>query len=119
MDQNAKLNRRQFLNKIAVTGAAVTGASIILSACKNDGGAGGQAAAPASTPKVDCSDVSALTDAEKKTREGLKYVDVTPDAAKNCANCKLFQKKAPCNGCTVVKGPIAENGWCSAWAPMG
>lgn len=122
MDQNSKLDRRQFLNKIAVTCAAVTGAGIVLSACKGSnaegGGATGQggAAAPAAT---DCSDLSALSEADKKSRTGLQYVEVSAKPNQNCANCKLFQEKAPCNGCSVVKGPIAAGGWCAAWAAKG
>lgn len=116
MDQNSKLDRRQFLSKIAVTCAAVTGAGIVLSACKGgnaDGGGGASAPAPAAT---DCSDLSALSDADKKSRTGLQYVEVSAKPNQNCANCKLYQEKAPCNGCSVVKGPIAAGGWCAAWA---
>lgn len=124
MDQNKKLDRREFFTKAAAAGAAVTGAAVILSACKGDaaqggGAAAGGAAAGGAAAAADCSDVSKLTDAEKGLRTSLKYVDNTEKPGQNCGNCKLFEKKAPCNGCSVVKGPIAENGWCVSWAAKG
>lgn len=66
-----------------------------------------------------CNDVSALSDADKQTREQLKYVDASVIAAKNCDNCQLFvaaEAGKPCGGCKVVKGPINAKGYCTAWA---
>ena len=110
-----KLDRRAFFKRAAAIGAAATGASAFLAACKNEGSGGGGGAQPAAKKKVDCSDLSALTEQQKKQREALKYVDKSPKPEQNCANCKLYEKKEPCNGCSVVPGPIAAKGWCSAW----
>ena len=51
--------------------------------------------------------------------KALKYVAVTPDASKNCANCALYQGKAgsAAGGCSLFGAKqVAANGWCSAWA---
>ena len=117
-----KLNRRAFFERAALIGATAIGAGTFLAACDSGkagakggdkAGGGTKAAAPA---KTDCTDVSKLSDGDKKMRESLKYIDVSAKPDQNCENCKLFVKKDPCNGCSVVKGPIAAKGWCSAWA---
>ncbi len=114
-----KLNRRQFFERAAVIGAAVTGASAFLSGCKkSDGGGGASSSTKKKEPKADCSDLSGLSEQQKAQRKSLNYVDQTPKAEKNCANCKLFKKEGPCNKCTVVPGPIAAKGYCTAWQPM-
>lgn len=106
-----KLDRRAFFGRALLLGVGAVGAGAVLTACENSGGG----AATPKTPKVDCSDVSALSEAELNTRNSLKYVDVTPIPAKVCDNCKLYVEKPPCNGCTVVPGPIAAKGYCAAW----
>jgi hypothetical protein len=110
-----KMTRRELLAKAAGVGVVLVGAGALLSACKSEGGAPAGGAAPAAA--ASCDDVSALSDADKKTRESLKYVSKTPDAAKRCDGCSLYIPGSPCGGCKVVKGPIAAEGWCSAWAP--
>jgi hypothetical protein len=111
-----KLTRRALLERAAMTGAVLVGASALLGACKQDEAGGGGKPAE---PKVDCSDLSALTDAEKNTRNSLKYVDKSTKPGQNCKNCKLYKEAPPCGGCEVMKGPIAAEGWCSAWQKLG
>lgn len=116
-----KLNRREFFARAAVIGAAVTGASTILAACQNEKGKDGGGGAGKPEPKakkVDCTDVSGLDDKQKNLRKSLQYVDKSTKPEQTCDNCKLFEKKDPCNGCKVVPGPIAAKGWCASWAPM-
>ncbi|MFT4604084.1 MAG: hypothetical protein ACI9W4_000804 [Rhodothermales bacterium] len=65
-------------------------------------------------------DTAGLTEQEVAMRNSLAYVDVTPDAAKNCLNCSLYLAAAAgasCGGCNLLKGPIAPNGYCISWAP--
>jgi hypothetical protein len=122
-----KLNRRDFFRRAAVMGASVAGAGVFLSACKQDG-ADAKKTDKAKADKADkgaakdgelsCMDTSGLTDAEKKTRESLKYVDKSPKPDKDCENCKLYtEPKEPgtCGGCTVVAGPIHPDGYCISW----
>jgi len=83
------------------------------------GGIGGLLAACHPKPaQVDCTDVQALSDADKQMRTTLQYIDKSPDPAKICGGCNFFQKPAMvdiCGGCTLVKGPIATAGHCTSW----
>ena len=125
-----KLNRRDFFRRAAVVGASVAGAGMLLSACEKGGDAkgGGKADKSGADKKakggdkgggeLTCTDTSGLTDAEKKTRESLKYVDKSPKPDKNCLNCKLYtqpKEEGGCGGCTVVAGPIHPKGYCISW----
>ena len=119
--KTTELTRRAFLEKAAAAGALTLGASLI-AACKPNEGAdkGGDAKPadkPADKPAAGCTDVSALTDAEMANRNALKYVDKSPDPAKNCSGCALYTPGSPCGGCTVIKGPIAPDATCTAFAP--
>ena len=108
-----RLDRRTFLERAAALGAAAS-AFGVLAAC--DGGG----SRPKTRPKAGgggCSDLSGLTDAELAAREKLGYVDVSKVQGKLCSNCSLYEVKKPCNGCKVIKGPIAASGYCTAWAP--
>jgi High potential iron-sulfur protein len=100
--RDAKLSRRHALT---VLGAVPVAAA--LAAC-------GKKSEPDS-----CSDVSALSDADKTGRTALQYVDKSTDAAKRCEVCSLYQPApdaAQCGGCQVVKGPIHPKGYCNAFA---
>jgi len=121
-----ELSRRDFLLRVSALGAVAAGSGTLLAAC---GGGESQPeaaapAAPAAEPEsqaaaADCSDVSALTDAEKQMRTQLQYVGETPDASKRCDGCALYtapEGDAACGGCQIVKGPIAPGGWCVSWA---
>lgn len=110
--KNQTMTRRQLLSTAARSGLLVLGAGTALMACKGKSNAQAPKSKAAANGKCD---VSNLTEAEKKTRTGMKYVDQTPIAAKRCDNCKLYRKGQGCNTCTVVKGPIAAAGYCIAW----
>ena len=63
-----------------------------------------------------CSDVSGLSPDDLRVRtETAKYVEQSPEAGKNCAGCSLYKPAAEgqCGACTVVKGPINPNGYCT------
>lgn len=114
--ESKELTRRAFLERAAALGGVAMGASLIM-ACKPKESAGGEKGGGGDSAAKGCTDVSGLTDAEKATRNSLKYEDKSSDPAKNCANCSLFVAGEPCGTCTVVKGPIAAAGNCTAWAP--
>lgn len=106
--ENNKLNRRNFLKKAALYGAAVPAAGVILAACKSGG-----------SSAEGCTDVSSLAPADKQMRETLKYVDVATNPAQDCAGCQFFTAPASgqtCGSCTLVKGPINSKGGCLSWA---
>ncbi len=117
--ESKELTRRAFLERAAALGGVALSASLVM-ACKPKESAGGEkggAAGGGDKAAAGCTDVSGLTDAEKATRNSLKYVDKSTDPAKNCGNCSLFVAGEPCGTCSVVKGPIAAAGNCTAWAP--
>lgn len=103
------IGRRYCLRTTFIAGAA--GATGLLAAC-------GGKKKTASKSTLSCKDTSGLTPAEKQMREQLAYVDKSPQAAKNCANCSFFQSKGDnaCGGCTLIKGPIHPQGYCNSWA---
>jgi hypothetical protein len=121
----SEITRRNFLEKTAYTAAATLTLGYLLAGCKSEGDAGaakgaGDTKKQAASGDFSCTDVSGLSDADKATRESLKYVDKTPDPAKPCDACALYTQPtggAQCGGCTVVKGPIHPKGYCTAWAP--
>ncbi len=99
------LTRRAFLERAALLGAVASVGGVAVASCT--GGGGG----------FTCDDVSGLSEADAATRTSLAYVDASPEAEKNCLNCQLYTGgEAECGACTVVKGPIHPQGYCTAWA---
>ena len=108
------VTRRAFIGRVAVIGAAI-GAAPVLAAC---GKKAGEPAAPAPAGPIDCSDITALTDAEKKTRADLQYVEASAKPDQSCTNCEQYAAAADaatCGACTLVPGPINPTGWCLSW----
>ena len=80
--------------------------------------AGFLAACGKKTEPDSCSDVMALSDAEKMARTALQYTDRSLQADKHCALCNLYQPSsdpAKCGSCQIVKGPIHPKGYCTAF----
>jgi hypothetical protein len=100
--------RRVFLGRFAAVGAALT-APALLAAC----GGGG-----APTAAAECDGYDALTPQDLQMRQGLQYVDATPDPAKMCSNCIQYTAPTggPCGGCKLFAGPVVPGGYCSVWA---
>ena len=130
-DDQTDVSRRRFLHSLSIAGVVGAGGSL-LAACgggsdgSGDGGASQTQSGDggAATAQADCSDLSGLSDAQKQQREqmvnSLQYVEESPEANKNCANCSLYQKEkygAGCGGCTLFPGPVAAEGYCTSWAP--
>ena len=102
------VTRRRFL----ASAGAVLGVGPILAAC-----GGGDDAVVASA----CTGYDALRPQDLQAREALGYVDVTPNAAQRCDNCRLYNQPeggSPCGGCQLFAGPVAPAGWCRSWAAM-
>lgn len=78
------ISRKEFLIKSLGLMGAVIAVPSLLSSC-----AEGKKELAADA----CDDLSGLSETEIKKRENVKYVAQTPDAAKNCANCRFY--KAP------------------------
>lgn len=111
---DSQVTRREFLERIAILGAAI-GAAPVLAACSTE--QAGEAPVD-TTAGMKCDDVSALTDAEKKTRTDLQYVEATTNPDQTCLNCQQYKAgadAATCGTCTLVPGPINPAGWCLSW----
>lgn len=103
------MNRKEFLRRSAALAGFVAVPGLI-TACGGSGST--ELAADA------CNDLSGISDTEKKKRENLKYVAKSPEAGKQCSNCKFWQAPAEpgsCGGCTLFKGPVHPKGYCTSW----
>ncbi len=119
MNDNGTLDRRAFLERAMMIGLAAGSAGLVSACDGGDAKKSGGTGRSKTSRKGDggCSDLGDLKPADIKVREQLAYVEVSKVQGKNCLNCGLFQAKKPCGGCSVIKGPIAEKGYCTAWAP--
>ncbi len=118
------ISRRDFIQRLSLFGAAGVGASM-LAAC---GGGEQQADTPAADPPAEepvaesftCTDTEGLTEAELTMRnETFSYVDTSTEEGKTCDNCALYVAAAEgqqCGTCTIIKGPIHPDGYCTSWA---
>lgn len=128
---NDRVTRRRFLQSLGVAGLVGVGGTM-LSACGggsddtggSDADAGASSAESDAMAQADCSDLSGLTDAEKQQRQqmakSLGYVEESPEANKNCANCQLYVESeggSGCGGCQLFPGPVYPEGYCNSWAP--
>ncbi len=107
-----QVSRRQWLQTVATgtalaAGAVVTGGALLQ-------GCGSK------NKELACTDLAGLSSQDRTTREQLKYVDHSPDAAKVCEGCRFWQvapEPNSCGACTLVKGPIHPKGHCNSWVP--
>jgi hypothetical protein len=68
-----------------------------------------------------CQDFSDLSDDEMALRSQMGYTDQSPFDDRNCVNCSLFVKTdeaLSCGNCLAMKGPVADSGYCTVWAPV-
>lgn len=128
-DDRNRVSRRRFLHSLSIAGVVGAGGSL-LAACGGGSDESGDTSsaegeASGATASGDCSDLSDLSDAEIQQREqmvkSLNYVEESPQAEKNCANCSLYQEAqygSGCGGCQLFPGPVASQGYCDSWAPQ-
>ena len=117
-----EFTRKTFLQRSAVFGAAGLAATTFLANCGGRNPDEDEEEEVGSTASA-CGDVSGLSPVEKQSRAATvtagAYVEVSPDAAKNCANCQLYKEPAAgtsCGGCQLFAGPVAPLGYCNSWA---
>ncbi|MBK8505940.1 MAG: high-potential iron-sulfur protein [Saprospiraceae bacterium] len=68
-----------------------------------------------------CEDFSGISEPEFKVREAFGYVKDSPIAESQCKNCNLWKPPAEglsCGGCTLFKGPVYDQAYCTYWAPI-
>lgn len=98
----SKLNRREFLQRAAAAGAVLAGAGAFATACSK---------------KEACLDLDALEADARQIVEQNNYVDRSPKASENCANCTFFTaEEGSCGPCTLFLGAsVAAEGYCDGW----
>jgi hypothetical protein len=116
-----EMTRKEFLH-VAFWGLAAGAGATLLASC---GGKEEQAQTTAQKPAAEpvaadpCADVSGLTQPELTMRnETLKYVAHSKEEGKRCDNCKFWEPAVEgetCGGCTLIKGPINPEGYCTSW----
>jgi hypothetical protein len=103
-------------------GAALGGfvASVWTSSCGPGGPSPEEVARRASEydDRLDCTDTSALFEAEIEIRSNNQYVDRSSNERERCFNCRNYEPApdtSTCGGCSTVPGPINPLGHCTAW----
>lgn len=100
-EKAGNIGRRRLLFGLAATSVAVP----LVSAC---GGGGGSA--------FSCAGPDQLTPSQKAARDGRKYVEVSGEADKDCANCTFFKSPgAGCGTCAIDNLPANPDGYCNSW----
>lgn len=116
-----RISRKEFLQRCALLGAAVVGGGSLVQGCGggDKGESDGSQQTASQTSAADpCGDTTGLTETDIQMRTNLKYVAVSAEEGKNCANCKFFladQYSEECGGCQLFKGPVHPKGNCSSW----
>lgn len=107
----SKMGRRDATRRALTVLGAVFVAPSALAACggEEEEAGGGE---------LTCTDTSGLEQAAITTREAQNYVDQSPNADQNCANCRFYTagQAGECGSCQVVQGPIHPEGYCNLWA---
>lgn len=114
------INRRIFIAKTMVSGAAVIVGAQILSGCQSDDKSG-KSSDEDPLDVASCDDLSKVSGAEVEKRDGFGYVEESPMPDKECRNCNLYlppREGQTCGGCALFKGPVFEEGYCTYWAPI-
>lgn len=98
----SEISRRDALKRSLTVLAAMP---VAIAACKKE---------PAA---LSCTDTAGLSAPDLATRTTFNYQDQSPDPAKKCSGCQLFQAAGAnaCGGCTLVKGRINPSGTCTAF----
>ena len=104
--------RRSFSRKLAGIVLSVTPLNILFNSCTK------QSKETESDP---CNDLSELNETELAARDQLGYTAQSSFADRTCSNCSLFVKSdntLTCGSCLAMKGPVADGGYCTVWAPV-
>lgn len=119
-----KYTRRRFLERVGKNilggGAALLLGTPLLSGCQSDDESS-SGENEDSLAVESCDDLSKVSEAEIKKREGFGYVEETPMPDKRCDNCNLYKppgEDQKCGGCILFEGPVFAEGYCTYWAPQ-
>ena len=73
------------------------------------------------SPVDPCEDFSNVKPSDLQLREAFGYVKQSPIIESQCKNCNLWKPPAKglaCGGCTLFKGPVYDDAYCTYWAPV-
>jgi hypothetical protein len=93
----------------------------IFSACASKSDSHDTSVNQTSTVVDPCEDFSGIPESDLKVREAFGYVKESPIAESHCKNCNLWKPPTqglPCGGCTLFKGPVYDQAYCTYWAPV-
>lgn len=113
--------RRRFIERMVknfIAGGAVLLGGSLLPGCQSDSESSKEKGAG---DVKSCDDLSNVSEAERKKRQGFGYVEKTPMADKKCGNCNLYtppKEGQQCGGCILFEGPVFAEGYCTYWAPQ-
>lgn len=121
-----EIKRREFLQKIFISGIAVTGAGTFLIGCNKDnkpakvetGKENNKENETSNDSNGPCSDTSGLNSEQLQVRKAYQYVEKSDRADQVCSNCNYWQGLkggGPCGSCQVVPGSINPKGHCTVW----
>lgn len=114
-----QFDRRVFIRKYFVKCFSVFGGMIVLQGCNANNSSQSRDKENSSTDS--CTDMSGVSDNDKKIRAQAAYVEKSNIPEKICSNCKLHIPPAngkECGGCMLFKGPVYSSAYCTYWAPL-
>lgn len=116
MSEQKTLHRRHLF---VLSGAAL--ATLGLAACGQDDKSGGADTGKTAQPTKGKGCDAPVDAKSKQMRKTLQYVEKSPKAEKNCANCVQYiaDKYGDCGGCKLFAGPVQPKGYCASWAAKG
>lgn len=112
MKNSAMFPRRRFVNQLKWVPV------LLLAGCGSDNKTAEKKSEHVPTQ---CDDYTGLEENDLKLRENFGYVTESPLEESHCKNCNLYKPAAEghtCGGCTLFKGPVFENAYCTYWAPI-
>ncbi|CAL1520557.1 hypothetical protein [Chitinophaga sp. MM2321] len=115
--KNQEYTRRLFLKNACSSGILLFAGGLLATGCGN----GGKKVKTEEEEVASCDDYTRLSAADLAARKKLGYTESGPDPEKHCKLCNLYKPPVAgrkCGGCLLFKGPVAEEGSCTYWAPQ-
>lgn len=113
--------RRHFIRNAIGIGGLLFGGTFFIGSCGSGEKSGKEKDSEKSHKPTSCKDLTGVSKEEIEKRQRLGYVDETPIPDNECGNCKLYLPPGEgetCGGCSLFKGPVEENGYCTYYAPL-
>jgi hypothetical protein len=112
------VSRRALLKRVA-TWSTRLGAAWLLAACGwGDADASLAESQERSSGETACTENDNLAQQDLARRQGVNYVNRSPDSSQRCGNCRFFKPdgaRRGCGRCEIIPGRVDEAGYCMAW----